>query len=231
MALFDGLRRLIGARSHASASSLDGEFGRGLSKVATPILAPDPAEELRATLDRLAGGMERHLAREEDSWNQVRSALMPLERIGDALGELRRTSVTLNETLAEHADGTRRASESTQSLLERVGDSLVSQADVVAGMHQQVDGLVRSFGALGEDIDRLRASLTLIAENSGRSAATLSELIHEQSRRDTELVREIRGFRTVTAALLALVLLGVAGLAVGGFLLARSLAALTSGPG
>jgi len=216
MAIFSGLRRIFGGGHSSSGSGVrewgtiqSGEGPGTLPRVATSIPAIDPAEELRGAIERFAERMEGHAARDGALLTEVRGSLEPLSRIGDALGELRRSAITLNETFAEHAESTRRASEGSHSLLQRVGDSLVSQADVVAGMEQQVDGLVRAFSSLGEDLDRLRSSLTEIAEHSGKSAASLTSLVEEQARRDSALVQEIRSFRRWTAGLLvALVLLG-----------------------
>jgi ABC-type transporter Mla subunit MlaD len=230
MSFIGGLRRLFGG-GHASTAELSGDPGPrhsaresgALPRAAMQLPRTDPAEELRGAIERFAERMEGHAAREGAQLTEVRSALEPLSRMGDALGELRRSAITLNETFAEHAESARRASESSHSLLQRAGDSLVSQADVVAGMQQQVDGLVRTFASLGEDLDRLRSSLTEIAEHSGRSATSLAELVEEQARRDRELVRELRGFRVWTSGLLVALLLMMMVVLAGGAIVLLSL--------
>lgn len=247
MALFgglrDGWRRMFGGAPHGDGEHdphgflASGRRGQdqlstggtqvangGLPRVAAPILAPSPAEELRMAFDRLSVQLEGHLGREAGALEELRTSLEPLGRVGESLGELRRSAITLNDTLSEHAEHARRSAEGTQSLLQRVGDSLVAQADVVGGMQQQIDGLVRTFATVGEDLDRLRASLGQIADHSSRSAGSLVELVEHQSLRDGALVDELRRFRSWTLGLLAAILvvaLGAGALAIAALTLSR----------
>lgn len=172
-----------------------------LPPAATPLASlPQPGQDtadrmemldsLRTAITRLA----EQLDRQQLGTNDVAAALEPLPRLAESLGDLRRQGVAINETLAEHAERSHRAAEQANSLLQRVGDSLVGQGDVVVGVQQQMDALVRTFGGLGDDLERVRASLGEIAIHASKSAATLTGIAERQQAREERVLRLVRTF-------------------------------------
>ncbi|MFO0873298.1 MAG: hypothetical protein U0575_04930 [Phycisphaerales bacterium] len=210
----DGLgpdrRRQEPGHGDARSSAIDG--GAALAAPLAPALpAHAAADELRAAIVRLTEQIERQQLGATD----LAAALEPLPRFGEALSDLRRQGVTIGETLADHTERGRRSAEHSHALLQRVGDSLVGQAEVVANVQQQMDALVRTFGGLGEDLDRLRASLGEIATHAATSASTLATLADRQQRREEELVASLRSWRGWSLAILSVIAVAaVAGVVV-----------------
>lgn len=164
------------------------------------LIPPTRVEELVSTVRRIHELLESHDA----DFTDVRAQLGTIGRLGETATELRRQGATMNETLAEHADRSRRSSESSQALTQRIGDSLVGQADAVMAMQQQVDALVRTLGGLSEDLDRLRISLAEVSGHGAKSSTALVALAESQSRRELESWARTRVAQRVIIALLSI---------------------------
>ncbi len=180
--------------------------------------APSTVEELASTVRRIHELLESH----DTDFADVRTQLVTISRLGEIATELRRQGATMNETLAEHADRSRRSSESSQALTQRIGDSLVGQADAVVAMQQQVDALVRTLGGLSEDLDRLRMSLAEVSGHGAKSSAALVALAESQTRRELESWERTRLAQRVIIGLLAVTAfcaaVAAAGAAVSGWI-------------
>jgi hypothetical protein len=208
MALIHGIRRMFGGGRNAQSAS-----NGPLPPAAAPIVVASTATaaatptlvELKSVLDQLSARLER----DADGLAELRSTLAPLATLPESVTEVRRSAMTLNETFAEHAERSRRSSDGSNALLQRVGDSLMGQAEVVGGLQEQMEAMVRTFGGVGEDLDRLRASIGQVAEHGGRSANSLSELVESQSRRELALADELRHFRAWILGLLAVIAVAV----------------------
>ncbi|HMN96354.1 MAG TPA: hypothetical protein PKC43_08595 [Phycisphaerales bacterium] len=197
MPLLPDLRRFFGRSPKATA--IDGS---------APALPPGEADS-GAALRLAAEEIVAELRRERDALAALGEALAPLPRIAEGVGDVRRHAVVIHETFAQHADRSQRSSEAMSGLLERVGDSLVGQAETVGQMHEQVNLVVRTVGTLGDDLDRLRSSLTDIAEHSARASTTLSQLAERQIEREERLIGEMQSWRAWSIGLLAVVAAGM----------------------
>jgi hypothetical protein len=78
----------------------------------------------------------------------------------------------------------------------------------MAQVQTQVDSLARTLGGLGEDLDRLRGSLSEIALHGARSTDALLSLADSQARRETELLAQFAGWKRWTLLIASLGALG-----------------------
>lgn len=204
MPIVTGIRRFFARGgqqpAHQPGRSAHDAANGPLSPAAAPLVAPLPSvgEELRAAIVKLV----EQLDRQQLGTSDVAAALEPLPRLAESLGDLRRQGMSINETLAEHAERSHRATEQANSLLQRVGDSLAGQGDVVAGVQQQMDALVRTFGGLSDDLERVRGSLAEIATHASSSATTLAGIAERQQAREERVLSLVRTFGIWVVALL-----------------------------
>lgn len=201
MPLLPDLRRFFGRGAKGDAG------GAGIAGNAHAL--PPGSGEDAAAMRLAAEQIVSELQRERAALTALGEALAPLPRIAEGVGEVRRHAVVIHETFAQHADRSQRSAEAMNGLLERVGDSLVGQAETVGQMHEQVNLVVRTVGTLGDDLDRLRASLGDIAEHSAKASSTLAQLAERQIEREERMLGEMQSWRAWSIGLLAVMAVGM----------------------